>query len=290
MSLIKPLLNAVGRQVLNALVAPKGAELAEHRSKEARELWAQGQHENTSVVVRGDVGAGREAGILYRALAEALEVDESRRGGDFDRILEIVGMSGRKYRRLINRYVALSKAPRYLEVGSWAGSTACAAIHGNQVGITCIDDWSQFGGPRDAFFKNIEAASNPGVAFSFIESDYREVDFAALGPPFSIYLFDGPHSRQEQYDGVRLAQSALAETFLLIVDDWNWEQVRKGTLDAIADEKLRLHLSVEIRTSQDNSHPTSAMQFSDWHNGYYLCACRKDPAARRARNAPGSDR
>ena len=280
MSLIGPLLNAVGRQLLNVLVAPQGVELAAHQSMKAHALRARGQDENTSVIVRGDAGATAETRLLVGALTHALEADEKERGaGYFEEILGMSGMSGRKYRRLINRMISLASAPRYLEVGSWAGSTACSAIHGNRVEITCIDNWSEFGGPKDVFLANVAAASNPGVAFSFIESDFRKADFGAIGP-FNVYLFDGPHSRQDQYDGVRLAQPALADTFVLIVDDWNWDQVRSGTFDAITDEKLRLHLSVEIRTTRDNSHALQSMEHSDWHNGYFLCVCRKP----RARN------
>jgi len=208
-------------------------------------------------------------------LKQALEADEKdRSGGYFEEILAMSGMSGRKYRRLINRMISQARSPRYLEVGSWAGSTACSAIHGNRVEITCIDNWSEFGGPKDVFLSNIRAASNPGVAFSFIESDYRKVDFKGIGP-FNVYLFDGPHSRQDQYDGIRLAQPALADTFVLIVDDWNWEPARQGTFEAIAAEKLRLYMSVEIRTTWDNSHPSISMENSDWHNGYFICVCRK---------------
>jgi len=275
MSMIGPLLRDLGRSLLDLLVTPKGAELAPHLLMERVELRSSGQPETTSVAVRGDAGATAETRLLMRALTLALEADEKVRGdGFFEEILRMSGMSGRKYRRLINRMISLAKAPRYLEIGSWAGSTACSAIHGNRVDITCIDHWSEFGGPKDVFLANIKEASNPGVAFSFIESDYRKVDFSALGP-FNVYLFDGPHSRQDQYEGVRLAQPALSDTFVLIVDDWNWEPARQGTFDAIAELKLRLHLSVEIRTTQDNSHASPSMENSDWHNGYFLCVCRK---------------
>lgn len=275
MSLIVPLVRSVGRSLMNILAAPAGEELASHRLKEGFEPRSPGQEAGVSITVRGDAAATAGTRHLMSALTHALEADEQdRSGGYFEEILSMSGMSGRKYRRLINRLISLSRAPRYLEIGSWAGSTACSALYGNRVEVTCIDNWSEFGGPKDVFLSNIRAASNPGVAFSFIESDYRKVDFGKLGP-FDVYLFDGPHSLQDQYDGVRLAQPALADTFVMIVDDWNWEQVRSGTFAAIADEKLRLHLSVEIRTARDNS--------PDWHNGYFICVCSK--AARGGRDS-----
>ena len=58
-------------------------------------------------------------------------------------ILKMEGLSGRKYRSLINSLVDKVKNPSYLEIGSWLGSTACSAIFKNNLKITCIDNWSQ---------------------------------------------------------------------------------------------------------------------------------------------------
>ena len=53
------------------------------------------------------------------------------------------GLSGRKYRSLINSLINKVKNPSYLEIGSWLGSTACSAAFKNKLTITCIDNWSQ---------------------------------------------------------------------------------------------------------------------------------------------------
>jgi hypothetical protein len=276
MALIRSLMSAIGRRRRKADAGPGGDDLAAHQAKEGLALRSRGQDENTSIIVRGDLKECVEAELLCRALSDALDAEGKNHAAGFEDVLKISGFSGRRYRRLINRMISLAAAPRYLEIGSWAGSTACAAMHGNRVEMTCVDNWSEFNGPREWFFQNIEANLNPATPFSFLEGDFRNVDFRRLGP-FNVYLFDGPHTEEDQYDGVRLVQPALAETFVLIVDDWNWEEVRRGTLRAIADEKLRIFLSVEIRTSQDNSQPALVMETSDWHNGYFLCVCRKRP-------------
>ena len=66
-------------------------------------------------------------------------------------VMAIRGMSGKKYRTFINALVESLENPKYLEVGSWMGSTLCSAIHGNDVEAVAIDNWSQFGGPSDDF-------------------------------------------------------------------------------------------------------------------------------------------
>jgi hypothetical protein len=186
-------------------------------------------------------------------------------------VREIEGMSGQKYRGLVNQLVTSMPDARYLEIGSWAGSTACAALSGNNARALCIDNWSQFGGPRDQFFKNIENVRPGRKGFEFLESDFRQVNFANIGR-FNIFLFDGPHAEPDQYDGIMLALPALEPQFVLIVDDWNWPAVRLGTFTALIDARMKIDVSVEIRTTFDNTHATIAGWESDWHNGYFIGA------------------
>jgi hypothetical protein len=70
-----------------------------------------------------------------------------------DEVRQIEGMSGQKYRLLINQLVGSISDARYLEIGSLAGSTAAAALYGNRVRALCIDNWSEFGGSRELFFQ-----------------------------------------------------------------------------------------------------------------------------------------
>ena len=227
--------------------------------------------EETSINIRGDHNTSPETKILFDALIKTLESETNK----LSDILNIEGMSGRKYRQLINEIISSMPDPHYLEIGSWAGSTACSAMYRNKVKVLCIDNWSQFGGPKEEFLRNVNATLSPDITFAFIEKDFRQVNYRDIGQ-FNIFLFDGPHTESDQYDGVRLPQPALNDTFLLIVDDWNWIDVRLGTFRAIADEKLQILFAIEIRTTHDNSLPTRLYKCSDWHNGYFFCICRKD--------------
>jgi hypothetical protein len=211
---------------------------------------------------------------LRRALAAAIAAPIARESGFY----AIEGMSGARYRHLVNALVGSLAPATYLEVGSWQGSTLCSAIHGNRVDAVAIDNWSQFGGPRDAFLANLARFRTPEAAVEVIEQDFRAVPYAALAGrhrPFRIFLFDGPHEEADQHDGLIAALPALDQEFIFIVDDWNWWPVRAGTHRAIVQGGLQLLYGAEIRTTRDNSHPQHAFGGSDWHNGYFLGVLRQ---------------
>ena len=190
-------------------------------------------------------------------------------------VLTLPGYSGRKYRLFINNLIGALHAPRYLEVGVWQGSTLCSAIWGNSVVVaTAIDNWSEFGGPRDEFFANL-ARFRGNADVTVLEQDFRSVDYAGLGQ-HNVYLFDGPHDETDQRDGIGLALPALAHEFVLIVDDWNWARVRGGTRRGIEAAKLTVLAEADIRTTDDGSHPAVSGPGSDWHNGYFIGVCRQD--------------
>jgi Methyltransferase domain len=226
--------------------------------------WIERPH----ISVRGDFSALPESVLVKQSFDRAL----ANIGGPPDFVRAIDGMSGQKYRTFINNLVGSHPDARYLEIGSWQGSTAAAALYGNSVKALCIDNWSQFGGPKSAFLANIERvqSQSPAVEFRLIEKDFRRVDYTSLGR-FNIFLFDGPHEEMDQYDGIMVARPALEKSFVLIVDDWNWQQVRLGTFRAIRDARYSIAFSIEIRTTQDNSYPEFYTgKGSDWHNGYFI--------------------
>ncbi len=189
-------------------------------------------------------------------------------------IRDIVGMSGQTYRSFINNLIESCPDARYLEIGSWQGSTAAAALYGNAAKCVCIDNWSQFGGPKEAFFGNIAGVRSDKVDFKFIEQDFRKIEYGLIGR-FNIYMFDGPHAEVDHYDGIILAQPALDKSHILIVDDWNWTSVRNGTLRALVDAKCSIDSWIEVRTTFDDSHPRVAFQDSHWHNGYFIAVLEK---------------
>ena len=195
-----------------------------------------------------------------------------------DEIKTMKGLSGRKFRVMMNNLIKIFKNPKYLEIGSWLGSSACSVCCNNKVNITCIDDWSQnFSTDLDSkkiFKKNLKKILNKNISLQIIEKDFRKVNFQNLND-INIYFYDGSHHYQDHYDAIKLVLPSLTKKFILIVDDWNWEQVRKGTLDSIYNEKLKIISKLEIRTTTDNSSSLIIGENSDWHQGVAFLVVKK---------------
>lgn len=158
-------------------------------------------------------------------------VDKARKGVSKlpPGIFHVRGMSGSKTRMLYN---AMCEPPgtRYLEIGCWAGSTFVSALHGNPgTHGTVIDDWSEFGGPCDEFFKNVRTWLPATADIKVLEGDYLDLAPALEPGKFNVYLYDGPHSEESHADAVTKLYHALAKPCVFMVDDWAFESVRKGT-------------------------------------------------------------
>ena len=240
--------------------------------------------EETSISIDGDFEKNSYSKNIKKSFFQALAMNTKLS----DEIKFMPGMSGKKYRYLINNLISSIIDARYLEIGCWAGSTACSALYGNQVKALCIDNWSEFTdsrtinpalnvkNPKKEFEINTKKVISEKINFKFIESDFRKINYNEVGK-FNIYVFDGPHEMKDHYDGITIVQPSLDDVFILIIDDWNIPKVRQGTLNAISDLSIKIISKIEIMTMQNNvvSKLLQKYQFSDWHNGYLIAVCQK---------------
>lgn len=232
--------------------------------------------EETAIKFFGDQNSHPLGQKLSEAFFKALAMSTKLPEG----LVHMNGFSGKKFRYLMNALVGSVPDARYLEIGTWTGSTLCSALYGNKAVSTAIDNWSQFGGPKDTFLNNIKILrqTSPDVNLSFLEEDFNKIDYSKLGK-FNIYFYDGPHELADQINGVKLAQPALDDVYIQIVDDWNWKEVVQGTQQALTDLKIQVLFSIEITTARDypddQPFPAIANEQSEWHNGYFIAVCQK---------------
>lgn len=214
-------------------------------------------------------------------LTDAVFCAFHKRGSILDEnVRKLPGMSGCEFRDFLNNLVGIVPNPRYLEVGTYTGSTAISALYGNvNAWATLIDNWSQFGGPSAQFHANMARFIGGALPYALLEQDFRKVDYTSLGPPHNIYFFDGPHTREDQIDAVTVALPALASEWIYIVDDWNRRQVREGTFGGIYASGFDVLYSIEVRTTLDDTEQVvSRFQDSAWHNGVFIAVLMRKTA------------
>jgi hypothetical protein len=177
-----------------------------------------------------------------------------------DGILSIEGMSGAQFKRFINRLLSKEAVKSYLEIGIWKGSTSIAALFENtsRLKYTLIDNWSGFGGPYQEFIDNWKRfiGSEPPLinddSFSIIPIHHgiSEID---------VYFYDGCHQENSQYLALKHYYESMSRSFVYLVDDWNWSDVKNGTNRAISDLKLNVAYKQEIEVS--------GVDYQGWYNG-----------------------
>ena len=187
-------------------------------------------------------------------------------------IINMEGMSGTKTRHFYNNLLNTDDA-RYLEIGTWKGSSVCSAMYGNKAKVICIDNWSEFGGPKSEFLVNFKKFKGENDAI-FIENDCYKVDISVL-PKFNIYMYDGNHTNENHYKALIHYYDCLDDIFIFIVDDWNWNYVRDGTINSIKKLNLKVLYNKEIRLTWDNSHTAEPQASQTWHNGIYVAILQK---------------
>jgi hypothetical protein len=167
-------------------------------------------------------------------------------------LMNMQGMTGIKTRHLYNNILSLNDS-RYLEIGTWKGSSACSAMAGNKATVLCIDNWSQFFGYKDEFIANFENYKGDN-SIDFIESDCFKVDTSSLGK-YNIYMYDGDHSSESHEAALTYFKDCLDDVFIYIIDDWNWEHVRTSTINAIEKLGLSIAWQKEIITRTTEQAP-----------------------------------
>jgi hypothetical protein len=186
------------------------------------------------------------------------------------KVLKLEGMSSKKVRHLLNNLCGFPKT-NYLEIGTWKGSTLISALFRNEKTVDsaiAIDNFSESGGPKKAFFKNCKNFI-PKANYKFYLKDSFKVNKAEIfSKPINIYFYDGHHSALSHEKAFTYFDDVLDDVFITIIDDWNCSAVREGTYSAF--EKLKYDVLYE--KSLYASHNGDS---KNWWNGMYVAVIRK---------------
>jgi len=156
---------------------------------------------------------------------------------------------------VINRAVSLMpEGAAFVNVGVWNGFTFLAGMAGNpERRCVGVDDFSEFGGPRQPFLARFERRRSPSHAF--YEMDYTDYFAKRHEGPIGVYLYDGEHGYDNQLRGLATAERFFAPGCVIIVDDTNLPDPRRATLDFMAARPGAYRVLLD-RTTAGNGHPT----------------------------------
>ncbi len=216
-------------------------------------------------------------------LCKSIEKAELYNSKLINELFLIEGMTGKKTKHFYNNLLEL-EGSKYLEIGCYKGSSTCASLYGNSSNIVCIDNWHDFlenerqnkidsKKPIEEFLDNIKKYKGNNDIIFFNE-DCFNIDTNKIGK-FDIYLYDGDHSYESQYNALKYYINNMEDIFIYIVDDWNDEPVRRGTFDAIKDLNLENIWNHEIRLTDNNKHTPPEIAHETWWNGVYICILKK---------------
>lgn len=209
---------------------------------------------------------------LIKHVENCLNLTDNYKSKVVSEILNMNGMSGKKTRHFYNNICSMEDA-RYLEIGTWRGSSICSAMCNNNITCVAIDNWSEFGGPKHDFLRNFNKFKGKNNA-TFIEKNCWDVDVSTLGK-FNIYMYDGNHTETSHFQALNHYLPCLDNEFIYLIDDWNWDYVRNGTMKSIKDNHCQVLYEKCIRTTHDNSHAKPSRKNSDWHNGIAIFVLKK---------------
>ena len=163
-------------------------------------------------------------------------------------ILSMEGMSSSKVRHLLNN-LATREETRYMEVGSWKGASLCSTLYTNDQSLTyavAIDNFSQFQQPRKEFYQNVHLHGHEmlarhtlrlidGNAFAGAGGEGHEnlaQQLHGLEGTINVYLYDGAHEEEDHFKALTdpVLMSMWSDVIIVLIDDWNFLQTKKGTL------------------------------------------------------------
>ena len=219
-------------------------------------------------------------------------IDDAEQQGRLLELENVTGLSGDKVIGLLQRcaqVMSKSNDACYLEIGVFQGltltSVAAAAPEFKCFGI---DNFSQFdtdGQNRSIVERRLkDHTSGNGV---LINADFEDALLSLqryIGDrKIAVYFIDGPHDYRSQYLCLDFARKNLSTKSVIIVDDSNYEHVRRANHDWLKANS-EFALLYEAYTPRHPRNMTPAMERdarSGWWNGLNVIVHDSDNSLER---------
>lgn len=205
------------------------------------------------------------------AIKEAIEKAKNLQSKMDATAWAVPALSSLRIRHLMNNFGAIST--KYFECGVHKGGLFCSTIRNNSnlEWVVANDNWASDETSEDKaypqFIDNVKKTINATTNFVTLKEDTFKLTADEIG--FDLYLFDADHSYESQRKAMTHFLPAMADEFILCVDDYDWEDVWKGTQDGLDEAGVEvLYEHMFIGNDHDND---------GWWNGFYVALLKKKP-------------
>jgi len=204
---------------------------------------------------------------LIDAVKNALIKSKNNDSKISEKTKNLPGLTSEKVKHFINNLCELPDC-KYLEAGVFQGSIFAAAVERNHLVATAIDNFSESsimpmdsnvninsekGNNKEIFLRNIkDLVLNKQV--NIIDSNVFETDLNKISLKSNVIFMDIEHTYESHYNFLNKFYEKIDNTFVYVVDDWNWLQVRDATFKSIEDLKLKTLFKEEIFTKGEDKN------------------------------------
>jgi hypothetical protein len=173
----------------------------------------------------------------------------------------VPALSSLRIRHLMNNLGAIST--RYMEHGTHKGGLFCSVLRNNP--NIEIAYWGDSFASDKITGENVEEQFEINYLKCIEGTDVLilgAVDdtfnlYPNFGDGVDLYCFDADHSYESQRKAMSHFLPSMASVFVVCVDDWQYGDVKQGTLDGIADSKCEVLFHQELLNSEpynENEH------------------------------------
>lgn len=214
---------------------------------------------------------------LYGGLSNMVKFEKMGRAAQktADQADFVRGIGG-NIRVLLNRLCS-QPGTRYLEIGTWHGSSLGSALLGNpDIHAVSVDNRSMEGSgeARISTAHVVNVLQLPGATTAVMESDGFVTDLSAHGP-FDVYFYDGDHSEEAHAAALSLIGTRyLAPLSVVVIDDYNLIRAIEGTEHGLSRLILNRHGRILVDLV---IQPEVAMERAGWWNGVRILGLQLEP-------------
>lgn len=187
--------------------------------------------------------------------------------------MAIPSFTGELVLALMNKLGSIG-GTKFLEIGAFQGATITAASYNNQhpesrfISIDNFSQAEQLSSESDTCRESVKNLQQL-CGFEFREGDcWSKEVIDSIPNDINVYWYDGPHTEEDQYNAIVKYKDKLVEDCLILVDDYNWNCVKAGTINGIRDAKLKVKMHHELKARIEEG--TTDADRLGWWNGIGL--------------------